>query len=206
MMKSMKRGFTLIELLVVIGIIGLLSSSFLVAGNQIRRSGRDNRRVADFEAVRQALQLYHIKCGMFPGSFDVLTNECQGGLVTVNPMAENPDSWGELKMALENAVIGFSDIPNDPSPGTTYVYQVQLGSGNATPRAQCYVLRATFETDHRALLNDLDDSDLGSKLLPSGTSAANKNLYPAFPPGASCNDGSGERNYCVGNIECFFGR
>lgn len=196
-------GFTLIELLVVLGIIGILASFFLVGASGARSSSRDNRRVADLKQVQQALQLYFLKCGMYPGKYDSV-NGCGGGIVSATQAADNPGTWLLLESTLSGAAIGFPDIPYDPTPGQSYQYHVQLGDMGIppTPRAQCYVLSAAFETNHKALQSDLDGADLVKKLEPKTKPLNTKNFYSTIP---SCDDSGAMRGYCVGNIECFYG-
>ena len=68
MSRQRQRGFTIIELLVVIAIIGLLASFALPALNSSRAKGRDARRVADMEALRNALGLYYESNNVYPDS------------------------------------------------------------------------------------------------------------------------------------------
>lgn len=198
----MRKGFTLIELLVVIGIFGILLSTFLVGASGARRSGRDNLRIADLKAVQQGLGLYYLKCHMYPGMYDASLG-CLGGLNPPGTPNEGPPDWATLVATLSGAPIGFGEVPSDPLPVASYQYWVQLGDGIATPRAQCYVLRAQLETDHRFLENDLENTNLTTSLLPTGSLLGAKNLYPLSLP--DCDDTSGSNNYCVGNIECFHG-
>ncbi len=193
---SMRKGFTLVELLIAIAIMGLFSSVVIVSLTGVRQSARDDQRISDLKQVQQSLQLYYLKCGMYPGGYDVAANACVGGLVG----EENPASWAEFGATLAKAGIGVTKIPSNPLVGwPQYGYSVQQGefSGTAviTGRAQCYVLSAKLETAHRALANDIDDSTIVAKLLPVGVSG--KNLIPL----PACDDPS----YCVGNIECFYG-
>lgn len=190
----MRKGFTLIELLLVIGIIGILLSVVLGSLINVRRGARDDQRIADLSQVAQALQLFYLKCGFYPGHYDPASSDpktrCLGGLNDASAGDDNPGDWPELQRFLGEAEIGFSTIPNDPVPGQNYHYWVQLGDSSASPpvpRAQCYVLGADFETSHRALDNDLDDGDL----------AGMDNLS------ASCDDDDVPPRYCRGNNECF---
>lgn len=203
--KSMKRGFTLIELLVVLGIIGLLAAAMLGVFGAVRRQARDDRRIADLRQTQQALQLFYLKCGFYPGKFDaVTTKECT--IDDANASQKNfvPNNWQELGAFLKSAAIGVESIPNDPAPGKNYDYYVQLKAQNVTPAGQCYVLRAKLETQHKSLANDLDDVDIRTKLAPPNcTSTTCKNLYPAAPL-LDCEDNA--LNFCVGNSECFYGR
>lgn len=185
----MKRGFTLVELLIALGIMGILAGILLYLPSAPRREARDDRRVADLRQVEQALRLFYLKCGFYPGIFDTNAEECEGGqLDDPNKDENNPRDWNELVNNLTSAEIGISTLPNDPQANQSYEYRVQLGSPGVTPRAQCYILKAQMETTHRSL----DDSkELDSINL--------SNLYPETP--FDC----GDPNYCIGNIECFYG-
>ena len=65
--KAVRRsGFTLIELLVVVTIIlvmTVVASISFAGGNQ---KARDNRRMADVEKIRTALELYRQSVGYYP--------------------------------------------------------------------------------------------------------------------------------------------
>ena len=60
------KGFTLLELLVVIAIIALIATIGFVALENARRQARDAVRVADFQQIRKALQLYYDENGQYP--------------------------------------------------------------------------------------------------------------------------------------------
>ncbi|MBU4142496.1 prepilin-type N-terminal cleavage/methylation domain-containing protein [Patescibacteria group bacterium] len=64
--KYLSKGFTLIELLVVIAIIGTLASIVMVSINDVRARSRDDRRVADMKAFRDALAMYQIQNIAYP--------------------------------------------------------------------------------------------------------------------------------------------
>jgi len=54
-----RLGFSLIELVVVISIIGILSSIGMSSYVQLSQRGRDDRRILDVEALRDALKKYY---------------------------------------------------------------------------------------------------------------------------------------------------
>jgi type II secretory pathway pseudopilin PulG len=190
----------MIELIVVCAIVAFLASFFLIGLQGAREANRDARRITDLKQVQQALQVYYIKCGMYPGEYDAATKGCLGGLLSAP--SDNPDSWASLHTILSGAEINVESIPNDPISGQTYSYFVQLRDDpiNTTPRAQCYVLRAQFETDHTALDTSVTDQDIVDKIIPSGSPLGAKNFFPQAP---SCNPLNDE--YCIGNVECFYG-
>ncbi len=179
----------MLELLVVIAIIGILAALLLNIFGDVRRQARDDRRVADLRQAEQALRLFHLKCGFYPGKFDSTNQACLGGQENGSQASQNPNNWDDLGINLKNAEIGAGLIPYDPLAGRTYEYRVQLSSSGPppTPRAQCYVLKAQMETTHRSLD---DPKELDSVSLV--------NFYPDTP---NCTD----PNYCIGNAECFYG-
>lgn len=61
--SSNQRGFTLIELLVVVAIIGTLATIVLSSLNSARVKARDARRIADMEAIYDALVMYELDNG-----------------------------------------------------------------------------------------------------------------------------------------------
>lgn len=63
-----KSGFTLMELLVVVAIIGLISSVAFVSMQRARAEARDTKRLADIDAVHNALELYYNDYGVYPNS------------------------------------------------------------------------------------------------------------------------------------------
>ncbi|PIR89575.1 MAG: hypothetical protein COU07_01615 [Candidatus Harrisonbacteria bacterium CG10_big_fil_rev_8_21_14_0_10_40_38] len=216
MKNSKETGFTLVEMLVVLGIIGILASFLIIGLTGARSQVRDNRRVVDLQIVQQALELFKNKCGFYPGGYDpsATPSHCVGGINDGNPSATNPDNWVELENTFSVAKIGVDSIPRDPLQSRTYGYYVQLKDG-LQPRAQCYILKATFESDSRLLsgAGELDNVDIiGDGSNPE--SKRNKPGFPGgnpgqndktiFPAGWQCDDTS--KSYCIGNTECVFQR
>ena len=123
--KIKQEGFTLIELLVVIAIIGVLASIVMLSVNDVRARARDDRRVADIKAIRDALALYQVQSTTYPLQ-DI----------------ETPITGSD---AMSLALVGdraMSAVPIDPVNTGASVYTYQSLSGGAT-----YVIKFCLETD-----------------------------------------------------------
>jgi type II secretion system protein G len=104
------RGFTLIELLVVIAIIGLLSSVVLANLNNAKVKARDAQRFSDFNQIRNALELYHLKYGVYPNA----NNCCWFDSGTHwNGTTRNANDW------IPGLSEFISPVPRDPKWGIT---------------------------------------------------------------------------------------
>lgn len=57
----MKKGFTLIEILIVIAIIGILSSTVIVAGSSSRQKAKNTQIKSDMANIAKAAELYYYK-------------------------------------------------------------------------------------------------------------------------------------------------
>lgn len=96
----------------VIAIIGLLASIIIGSLSMARSKSRDARRLADFQQVQNALELYY--SSQTPSSY---------------PSA-NPGTWAALTTALSAGYM--SAVPTDPG---TYAYTYQSTKGDAGPTA-----------------------------------------------------------------------
>ena len=74
-MDISKRGFTLIEILVVIGIITILSTVGMSAYISAGKNARDQQRIKDLTAVKQALELYRHDNSSYPKMAADLTTQ-----------------------------------------------------------------------------------------------------------------------------------
>lgn len=66
-----QRAYTLIEVLVVITIIGILLRVSLAALSSPRKISRDNKRKADLEQIRSALEIYRSDILSYPATWDL---------------------------------------------------------------------------------------------------------------------------------------
>lgn len=112
-------GFTLIELLVVATIISLLSGIGLVSYSQFVKKSRDERRKADLNNIRSALEMYRSDRDSYPTNLTKLTTSTPKYL---------------------------EKIPEDPK-GYDYVYEVSpSGCDETTVICSDYTLYAYLET------------------------------------------------------------
>ncbi len=125
MQKSPRqRGFTMIELLVVATIIVVLTTIGLVSYSQALQNGRNAKRKADLEVVRQGLVLFRADNGYYP----------------------NTDMAG-LQSILGTTYI--SSFPVDPKATTnalfSYSYTPGTCSGSSPVKCQTFTLGAVLE-------------------------------------------------------------
>ncbi len=131
--KKFDLGFTLIELMIVIAVIGLLASMILVGVRRVQSLGRDARRIADLQQVRNGLELYFNRNQTYP-------------------QFSGAGQWASMSSALTGAGLGITSVPRDPLNRSPYLYEYS----SASPWTG-YVLRATLEnTDNPALRDDAD--------------------------------------------------
>ncbi len=122
-----KSGFTLIELLVVIGIIVLLAG--IVMPNFMKQidKAKKTRARADIHSLENALAMYQVDYGVYPGDGDV-------GGTNLSGANHNIREDGELEDMLQTSGTNgrgpylSKDIPKDPY-GTEYKYTAPGSSG-----------------------------------------------------------------------------
>ncbi len=97
-MKRKTLGFSLIELLVAVTIMIVISAVGTISYRSSSLSARNNRRRADLEQVRMALELYREEIGVYP----------------------NVTSMTLLEGVLETTYI--KEMPVDPKDSFVYAY------------------------------------------------------------------------------------
>lgn len=123
--QKFSKGFTLIELLVVIAIIGTLASVVMISMNDMRGRARDDRRVTDMKAFRDALAMYQTQYTTYPSEPDGApitgTDTLSQALITEKLLA------GPMK---------------DPLSTDPYVYTYQSLADDSS-----YIIKFCLETD-----------------------------------------------------------
>ncbi len=99
--KKTKFGFTLIEMMVTVAIIAMMASIAIASYADAAKSGRDGKRKADIEAIRQALVLRRSDVGNYPSG-----NGAIAALTTGTPLS------GYIS----------DPFPADPIPTRSYTY------------------------------------------------------------------------------------
>ena len=138
-----RRGFTLIELLTVISIIGLLATVATVNYSSSRVKGRDGKRIADMDAVRQALEIYSISNDSYPAD----GQKDESGLVLGGPDSGVLTDGGWSR---SEGLTYMARVPANPGPwGADYRYVSLNRDGSHCDAAPCAAFRLEFflETD-----------------------------------------------------------
>lgn len=132
-MQNTQRGFTLIELLVVIAIIGLLASIVMASLSNARMKARDAQRIAEFNQLSTALQLY---AGDHGGNYPICAN-----LWIYS--ADSSGSWSCLVTALAPYIkVPIDPINNTAGPHVTGNYSFEY---LVSPNGQDYDLIGQLE-------------------------------------------------------------
>ena len=88
MKNSVHHGFTLVETLVAVSIIVLLVTMGMVSYSAAGRSSRDDKRKADLEQIRSALEIYKSENGVYPSP--AATCVAFSGSTYINPYPTDP--------------------------------------------------------------------------------------------------------------------
>ena len=120
-MKKMKNkaGFSLIELLVVITITVILLSIGMVSYAKAGQSTRNGKRRQDLETGRQALVLYRVNEGAYPGS----TEGVQAGLTNANYTVVINELRSGSYLKIDNVL--------DPKNEDPYLYSYEGSDGRS---------------------------------------------------------------------------
>lgn len=136
-MFTKNRGFTLIELLVVVSIIGVLSSTTLVAVQSTKNKAKETKNFVELKQFMTALDMYKLDNGSYPGAFDTYYVSSQNG-VSNNCNRGNGTLWTEIFDA--NFTTKYmSKLPTEIQPcGIIYVKYSADNSGNPPITCKTY--------------------------------------------------------------------
>lgn len=121
------HGFTLIELLVVMAIIAVALGFSAFGLANARVESRNNRRKADLESIRSAIEIYRADCSIYPASLT-----WGGSLI---------GSGTPTSCAIGNTYMAV--VPSDPVAAQNYYY--------SNPGDGTYVLCASLENGGGAM-------------------------------------------------------
>lgn len=132
----------MIELLVAISIISILGAISLMAYGSIQKNNRDQERVRELTAIKQALEFYRSDQYYYPTV-----------LPAVGQSLLSPDGYKKYLEA----------VPQDPSSDRAYFYQPQSSTGgacdnndNGTPCSSFLLCGAKERTDDFYALSECD--------------------------------------------------
>ncbi|MDO8462870.1 MAG: prepilin-type N-terminal cleavage/methylation domain-containing protein [bacterium] len=126
MFHRQSRGFTLIELLIVIAIIALLATLAIFAVGSARVRARDAKRIADVKQTMNALELYAVNNGGYPGA------AATGGVELGTGSGSCLDDAGFVA-ACATGTTYMANVPSHPvPPAGSYTY-----SGATAAGAEC---------------------------------------------------------------------
>ena len=159
----MKRnGFTLIELLVVVAIIGILATIIIASLNSARSKARDAKRHQDIKTIQNALEVYYLEHGEYPGSnglggpYNVSkTSFAVSGSGGLNSAISSYESWENLEtilgVTLPRDPLNEEGAPNSSDKKFSYLYHARNEANNPTncPDNESYILIYRLEGGDR---------------------------------------------------------
>jgi len=145
-MRGRPSGFTLIEVMMVVAVIGLLASVSIPTYQRFQLRSRQSERTTMLEAIRAAVEDYHVRQGRLPND--------AGGATSTLSLQPNPnalvtpqkrpfrvtsapgDHWGDLSLIVEGGV-----------------YYTYWGSGIMAGTSRDYWLNAEGDLDGDGVTN-----------------------------------------------------
>ncbi len=110
-----ERGFTLLEMLVVIVLIGVLAGIGLEYVSKAMDHARINADIAQGRRIKEAMDVFYVRNGRYPGSIDELTGS---GYINTLVSAQ--------KVAGQSVVVSASNPTGAP------VFEIELSAGKVT--------------------------------------------------------------------------
>lgn len=202
---KIKKSFTLIEILIVISIISIISAVIFVNVRSSQSRARDTRRVADLEALNNAIQMYYRENGHFPSLPENcgVYSEDYGWHSAVS--SKDAPNWvshnARPKCVTSDFIAGLSpdflaSLPSDPGPefklsgldarGIVYIHTLSP----APDRRECYKLLLYYPENrnnqrYRSLWDQVRDGGTDSNTLDYSENNPDIKAWSLYSPGCA---------------------
>lgn len=120
MKAILNKGFTVVELAVVIDVIAVLATIGVVAYRGATESSDDGKMQAEYNDIRNAIELYEARNGVFPACPS--SAECNLSQITSQPGID-----GIQTMAENNTTIRYISTNTSPKSWAIRMYSTQTG-------------------------------------------------------------------------------
>lgn len=204
-LRKIKKSFTLIEMLIVISIISIISVIIFVNVRSSQSRARDTRRVADLEALNNAIQMYYRENGHFPSLPENcgVYSEDYGWHSAVS--SKDAPRWvsavSRADCVAENFIVGLlpdflASLPSDPGPefklssldarGIVYIHTLSP----APDRRECYKLLLYYPENrnnqrYRSLWDQVRDGGTDSNALDYSENNPDIKAWSLYSPGCA---------------------
>lgn len=202
---KIKKSFTLVEILIVISIISIISAIIFVNVRSSQSRARDTRRVADLEALNNAIQMYYRENGHFPSLPEGCGTYSTEFDFYVGISTKDAPKWvsdsARPKCVTSDFIADLSpdflaSLPSDPGPefklsgldarGIVYIHTL----APAPDRRECYKLLLHYPENrnnqrYRSLWDQVRDGGTDSNALDYSENNPDIKAWSLYSPGCA---------------------
>jgi general secretion pathway protein G len=125
-----KKAFTLIELLVVITIMAIIIGLAAVNYQKTVQLGRDSKRKADIEQIRQALETYRSEYSSYPANLSILVSTGFIGELPADPKGGSYLYLPSGSPSINYSICAYLEIPPSTTSAPCNTQSCTLGTCN----------------------------------------------------------------------------